>query len=372
MLGETWSDPRIFRIPNNGAGDSNIADDIYVAAIGGGFGTQFEGVGSNLTIIDLEDFTNPGRLYEGVSKYNNKVLSSTANVLEIVDLEPGNIVNSTPASPVLVTADTARGINFSGGLLYISDLEGKITKFNLTNMTDDGAGNTINMFDSTTLFTAGSTTSNGRYMYHSMDATIGQSTNSIWLFAGTGDYERINDTTPGVSNYLIGIKDPDYPLFKHVAVPTLADDITKCKNTTNDKRGAQCPKNADRGWYVVLDKFQKVTAEPTAYKGMAYFPIYEPTTSVNKCSLGSAFVCARDDECGTDFTIQLGTNTGANKSKKCLYVGKGILSKLVVFADRLFANIAGSSTNKNNPNLVTLQAGQGSITTYRSSWRHNY
>ena len=105
---------------------------------------------------------------------------------------------------------------------------------------------------------------------------------------------------------------------------------------------------------------------------MAYFPIYEPTTSVNKCSLGSAFVCARDDECGTDFTIQLGTNTGANKSKKCLYVGKGILSKLVVFADRLFANIAGSSTNKNNPNLVTLQAGQGSITTYRSSWRHNY
>ena len=43
-LGETWSDPRIFRIPNNGAGDNNILDDVYVAVMGGGYGTQFEGV----------------------------------------------------------------------------------------------------------------------------------------------------------------------------------------------------------------------------------------------------------------------------------------------------------------------------------------
>ena len=370
MLGETWSDPRIFRIPNKGAGDSNIKDDIYVAAMGGGYGTQFEGVGSNLTIIDLEDSTNPGRLYEEVSKYN-KTLKNTANVLEIDDLEPGNIVNSTPASAVLITPDTARGINFSGALLYISDLEGKITKFNLTNMSDDGAGNSINMFDSTTLFTTGSTTANGRYMYHAMDATIGQSTNSLWLFAGTGDYERINDTASGVSNYLIGIRDPHYPLYKEVAIPTKADDITKCQNTTNDISGAKCPTIGDRGWYIVLDKFAKVTAEPTAYRGMAYFPIYEPTTSVNKCSLGNAYLCGVDDECGTNFSSQMGKNTGSNKNKKCFYVGQGVLSKIVVFADKLFANIAGQSTGKKK-DLVTVQAGQGSISSYRSSWRHNY
>ena len=28
---------RIFRIPNNGAGDNDILDDIYVAAMGGGY-----------------------------------------------------------------------------------------------------------------------------------------------------------------------------------------------------------------------------------------------------------------------------------------------------------------------------------------------
>ena len=52
---------------------------------------------------------------------------------------PHDIVNSTPASPVLITPDTARGVTYSGGLLYLSDLEGKITKFNLTNMSNDGA-----------------------------------------------------------------------------------------------------------------------------------------------------------------------------------------------------------------------------------------
>ena len=36
-LGETWSSPRIFRIPNDGRGDFNIEDDIYVAVMGGGY-----------------------------------------------------------------------------------------------------------------------------------------------------------------------------------------------------------------------------------------------------------------------------------------------------------------------------------------------
>ncbi len=371
-LGQTWSDPRIFRIPNNGAGDTNIKDDVYVAAMGGGFGTQFQGVGSNLTIIDLEDLTNPGRLYAGVYDYNkNKGTPSELRVLDIEDLAAGEIVNSTPGSAVLITPDTARGISWSGAMLYLSDLEGKITKFNLTNQTDDGAGNTIKMFDSTTLFTAGSSKANGRYMYHSMDATVGEKTNALWLFAGTGDYERVNDTTSGVSNYLLGIKDPDYPLYREVKIPTKADDITKCKNTTNDRNGAQCPKNADRGWYAVLENFGKVTAEPTVYRGTALFPIYVPTSSVNKCSLGDALVCARDDECGTNLSeVVLGRNTGAHSQKKCLFVGQGVLSKIIVFADTYYINIAGQATGGGD--LVTGKVTGGSASTYRSSWKSNY
>ena len=53
-LGETWSAPRILRIPNDGAGDDNIEDDIYAAVLGGGFGANNPQIGSNLFVINLE------------------------------------------------------------------------------------------------------------------------------------------------------------------------------------------------------------------------------------------------------------------------------------------------------------------------------
>jgi type IV pilus assembly protein PilY1 len=357
-LGETWSSPRIFRLPNNGAGDSNIDDDIYVAAMGGGFGAQYSGFGSNLTIVNLEDTTYPGRIQK---------------IIPIEDLATNDIVNSTPGTPVIITPDTARGVSFKGALIYLNDLEGKITKFNLTNMSDDGKGNVIALYDNTTLFTAGSTSTNGRYMYHSMDATIGQSTNTLWLFAGTGDYERLVDTSSGNDNLMLGIADPDYPIYKEVNTPTQAYDLTKCQNTTNDSSGAKCPQlTGDKGWYIKLDNSKKVTAEPTVSSGLVYFPIYKPSSSVNKCSLGDAFICAVDDECGTNLSSKLGANSGASKNEKCKYVGRGILSKIVTFAGKLFANIAGESLDKSRQDLVTLDGATSDVTTYRSSWRNNY
>ena len=354
-LGETWAAPRILRLPNLGAGDTNPDDDIYVAVMGGGFGAQHSGFGSNLTIVNLEDTQFPGKVEK---------------VIPIEDLTTNDIVNSTPGTPVVITPDTARGVNFRGALVYLSDLEGKITKFNLTNMSDDGQGNAISIYDSTTLFTAGSNSINGRYMYHSMDATIGQTTNSLWLYAGTGDYERIGDTSSGIQNLMLGIADPDYPSYKKLNKPTKASDLTRCKNTTNDTSGAQCPNlTKDLGWYITLPNYQKVTAEPSVSSGLAYYPIYQPSSSVNKCSLGDAFICAADDECGTNFSSRLGKKRAT--SDQCFYVGQGVLSRIVFFAGKLFANIAGQST-QNKKDLVTLDAAAGEVSTYRSSWRHNF
>ena len=355
-LGETWSEPRIFRLPNDGAGDTNIEDDIYVATIGGGYGTQFEGVGSSLFIINLEDRTYPGKIHK---------------VIDIEDMTSSDIVNSVPGTPVVVTADTARGIGFRGALVYTNDFEGKITKFNLTNMSDDGDGNAISLYDNTTLFNSGSTISNGRYMYHSMDATIGQTTNSLWLFSGTGDYERIAASSNSIQNLLLGISDPHYPLYKEVTTPSLTDDLTKCKNTTNDSTGASCPQAGDRGWYITLDDSKKVTTEPTVASGLVYFPIYKPSSSVNKCSLGDAFICAADDECGTNVSSKLGANSGAQSNEKCKYVGQGVLSRIVTFAGKLFANIAGQSLGSKK-DLVTINTAVGDVSSYRSSWRQNY
>ena len=103
---------------------------------------------------------------------------------------------------------------------------------------------------------------------------------------------------------------------------------------------------------------------------MVYFPIYKPSSSVNKCSLGDAFICAVDDECGTNISSLLGKNTGATKNEKCKYVGQGVLSRIVTFAGKIFANIAGQAVDKSD--LVTMDGATSDVTSYRSSWRNNY
>ena len=100
-------------------------------------------------------------------------------------------------------------------------------------------------------------------MYHSIDAAIGQSTNDLWLYAGTGDAQRLNDRTTGTQNMMIGIRDSDYPNYKSIATPAKAADITKCQNTSNDTAGKPCRvQDKDLGWYVILKDFAKVSAQP--------------------------------------------------------------------------------------------------------------
>ena len=59
-------------------------------------------------------------------------------------------------------------------------------------------------------------------------------------------------------------------------------------------------------------------------------------------------------------------------SEKCKYVGQGVLSRIVTFAGKLFANIAGQSLNPVKKDLVQINAAVGDVSSYRSSWRQNY
>ena len=52
-LGETWSTPRIFRMPSS-SGSLDHKDDRYVAVMGGGMGSGTKCVGSGIFIVDLE------------------------------------------------------------------------------------------------------------------------------------------------------------------------------------------------------------------------------------------------------------------------------------------------------------------------------
>ena len=106
--------------------------------------------------------------------------------IRIADTEqsPVNIANAITGDPVVVTPDTFKGANWRGAMVYVADLEGKITKINLTN--DEG----VNLYDQTTLFKLNTTLDNGRYMYFGMDAAYGNDTKNLWLFGGTGDFTK--------------------------------------------------------------------------------------------------------------------------------------------------------------------------------------
>ncbi|SVB26010.1 uncharacterized protein METZ01_LOCUS178864, partial [marine metagenome] len=251
------------------------------------------------------------------------------------------------------------------------------------------------LYEQTTLFKLNSSTDNGRYNYFSLDATIGKDSKAFWLFGGTGDFQRVNDVDGPMDNILYGIKDHDYPYFKsNLKVPrqdsdgwkTLAvqninlahdvDDPNICVDTTLDETGELCPVASDDGWVVHLDdlannKYRKLTGTPTVFKGRVYFPIYKPPDGGNRCSLGTAYICSADDECGTNKSSELAEAEGATDDEDpCYFVRAGILSELVVFGDTLYGNVAGPSDTEET--LVSILAGSGEVSSYRKSWRQNY
>ena len=355
-LGQTWSSPRIARIPNSGAGDAVLDDDINVAIMGGGYDDADETTGSNLTIVNLDNF---GKI--------NKVIP-------LNNITNNNITNSAPNTPLVLTPDSVGdGEIYRGALVYLNDLEGKITKFNLTNMEKDGNGNSIEMYDSTQIFSVDANDKNLRYMYHGMDATIGDQTNNLWLFTGTGDYKKIN-ARDNSENLLLGVKDRYFPNFQKVQT-TNRSDLLKCTNATYINYDSYCRyKPEDEGWYITLPKNLKVSAEPTVFDGRVYFPTYQP----GGCGPGKATICPVNDECGSNNLYDLRKannflNDGIdhNLKNKCMYIGEGVLSKIIVTSSKLYANIAGETTEEGE-DLVVLEFPPSDLKILRKSWRENF
>jgi len=427
QLGETWSTPRIFRIPSS-TGDTNLDNDTYVAVMGGGMGVNTLCVGSNLFVVDLENNNAmPGSLFtpDGPIKIvdtdpaGTKPGSTTDNV---ATPNGSDISNATPASPMVITPDNAKNIPWRGAMVYMNDLEGKITKFNLTNSTKNSA----KLFDQATLYNLNAKLINGRFSFHEMDVTLGGDTNNLWLFGSTGNFNRISSTGnkngDWMQNILYGIRDPHFPYFKHlngIEVPlyneagfsesaaiganvapnidnndtvdltggnedgsqSLAHGAAKnCKNTTDVTSGCVVS-HMDNAWVIYLDepdgkpigetsnRFRKASAAPTVFKGHVYFPIYEPDKE-DECGLGKAFICSADDECGTNISRHIDEAKFVD-SEDCHYVKRGILSKLAVGLDNtLFGNVAGPSENEET--LIKILSSSTDVSTYRRSWRENF
>ena len=406
QLGETWSTPRIVRIPSELKGErGNYKKDTYVAVMGAGMGATNLCAGSAVYLVNLEDMDNPGSIFGA---------EANGGPITIVDTDPAGILteagvmetpygsdigNSLPSSAVVITPDTAFNIPWRGAMVYFNDLEGKITKINLTSSTE----NTAELFDQTTLFRLNANTENRRYSYFSMDAGIGATTRDFWLFGGTGNFGNIGGGSKNMDNILYGVRDPHYPYFKHlngVHVPPESDtnfiktaheganaaksvdDGVVCVNTTGKVTCQHGPGPGDLAWRIHLDTvdglspnnpltlntYRKLSAAPTLFKGQVYFPIYEPPPGTNPCNIGMAYICVADDECGSNNSHLL-TRGGVANGKKCKQVREGILSELVIFGDTLFANVAGPKDDEDT--LYKVLAAAGEVQSSRGSWRES-
>ena len=402
-LGETWSTPRIIRIKVSGK-------DKWVAVFGGGYNgavnpnygsavfvMDLEDEGRLLKVIDIEDQANVMKNYVfgtvanntqtefnlasyGLSSYDincctlkvygagsiryaitgDQSGTTMSNLkLKFDEAPPGgitikvsmvnktDIVNSLPADLTVITADGTSKANYNGALVYATDLEGKITKINLT---DQGT-----LYQTTTLFNAQSTSDNGRYIYTRPEATINNDSN-LWLYFGTGNTQKLQEQSTSVQNRVYGIKDVNFPNFVSLSSP---GDVSQCKTAPD------CPGGTDLGWYVNLPNYQKLSAEPTVDRDRVYFPIYEPNSSSNKCNTGIAYLNGYDTKCG---------NSVLNVN-----MGKGVLSKVVKQGNNLYIGLSGEA-NKNiagftsKDNLITGKSGAKSVSgaVQLESWKENY
>ena len=146
---------------------------------------------------------------------------------------------------------------------------------------------------------------------------------------------------------------------------TTGEIINRSGTVSQCKTSPTCPTGTDLGWYVNLQKAQKLTAEPTVDKDRVYFPIYEPSPTSNKCGVGTDILIANDTKCG---------NSVLNVN-----MGKGVLSKVVIQDDNLYIGLAGEANENisgftSKDNLITgkSKAKSASGAVQIESWKENY
>ena len=350
-----------------------------------------------LGVLSTEgDFTYQLRFFIDITEVTNKQFKSFVDSTGYITIAERDIDWELLKSQLSKTKNLAEG----------KIIEGKITKINLTNQSNEDYTN-VNMFDQTTLFSLNANSSNARHSFFQMDVAIGADRGEFWLFGGTGNFSSIGQVKVRMDNILYGVKDAHYPYFKHLNNETIPresaggfieaahrganaamniDDANDCTPVTGEDTD-NCPITAQFAWRIHLDtidlipprettddgvprtnhRFRKVSAAPTVFKGNVYFPIYEPPVD-DECGIGNAFICVTDDECGTNNSHLL--QKGARpEGTKCNFVREGILSELVIFGDTLFANVAGPKEDEDT--LYKVLAAAGEVQSNRGSWRES-
>jgi type IV pilus assembly protein PilY1 len=278
-LGETWATPHILAMPHNGKTK-------WVAVFGAGYNSGVNtDYGSAVYVIDLED---GGKVLKKISLTDNS----------------GGVANSVPAELTLITPDSTSKATYAGAMAYVADLESKFWKINLSNT---GA-----LYDKAPLFDAEADTSNTRYAFHRVAASVRD--DDLWFYYGTGNWQKLQQTSSSIDNRLYAVKDTQHPLFEKVNL-SKNNDLKDVSNSSNDI----CPSQTDLGWFFKLDKNEKVTGKVAVGDGKIYVPRYTPN-STDVCKVGTSKVTAHEMLCG--------------KKKDTIELGEGIVTGLTYYRDK--------------------------------------
>ncbi len=327
-LGEAWSSPKIIRLKIN-----NV--DKWVSVFGAGFNGGIDpNLGSAVFISDLE---------------NGGTLVKKIDIEDIKNSIDGSkeISNSVPSDIAIITANGTDIAEYYGAMIYVADYEGKITKINLTSQGT--------LYEKKIIFNVEADNKNERYIFYSAEPAIDKN-NSLWLYFGTGNVQKIQNQSDEIVNYIYGIKDKDFPNFG-------ITNIISTKNNCKEFDGT-CPSEDNVGWYLKLEKSQKLTGQATisADGEYVYFPIYEPSPVTRICDAGNGILKSMTAGCGATVFSEI--------------LAKGVLTKAVSLGNNIFVGVSGQANVQNSnfkatDSLITTKQGNPISLISVDTWREN-
>jgi type IV pilus assembly protein PilY1 len=288
-VGEAWSQPVIVRLPIGTGGA-----DKWVALVAGGYNNALNpDYGANLYILDLED--------------GGKVLHK----IDLPDTDSSNgIVNSLPPRLTVITPETTSTFTKTGAFAYVTDLEGKLWKINLTN---EGT-----LYETTRIFDAQSTSTNNRYVFFENTPSVTSDGRLIHFF-GTGNLMSLETTGASIQNRAYGVYDNNYPAFTSMT-PITVSSLVNAAGT--------CPDNIPNGWYMNFGANEKLTGRITVDSNTLFMSRFVPNAS-DICSGGTALLGEYNFECGT--------------TVRETDLGNGIATDAVIYKGKIYMGISSDA-----------------------------
>ena len=228
------------------------------------------------------------------------------------------------AAMSIVTPDNTKLNNHYGGIAYFPDLHGQLWKFNLSRSTlpppevsyghstakatADSANGDMRMHQLNKMWRSETTIDNDRFGSHQVATTLVKNVggNNIYNFFGTGDQSHIQSKYSSIDNWIVGVRDDDFP---GIDLALTGTDKTKSspgiflRDIAADGTGTTCSSTDQPGWYARL-KDRYGTSRPARVTGRVlisnkdlYIPVYRPKNAT--CPVdGDATILIMKDGCG--------------------------------------------------------------------------